>query len=324
QQQQQQQQQYTCANLLSPLMAANHTRYGKSVRFLQGCDSTSSPVLQIVTTTMNNISSLSGKKEKKKKKKKGDVALGKYVHFSTRENKTLKRLHDTSDDNDDYVGHHATTKVEPEQLLSISPQPMSLSLPHSDDDDAQKTWSDQDFKKQRRRRRRRRLKRRCTHETKPLPQSKQRNPNQFEALLKHTHKNHNEFHAIEMDMTQTNHNAKKIRFDPSAHSAIYDPSTNMIVWSNGKKWVRKDFVPFRGRWRDPQGHVISIEENGLFTYVEPRELGTYTSVVCGFYKIGITCANYTYTAKLIDKNVLKWDNGIQWYRVDKPESCLVM
>ncbi|ETO21828.1 hypothetical protein RFI_15377 [Reticulomyxa filosa] len=113
-------------------------------------------------------------------------------------------------------------------------------------------------------------------------------------------------------------------FDPSAHTAFYDPSTNMIIWSNGKKWVRKDFVPFRGRWRDPQGHLISIEENGMVTFIEPKELGNYAAVVCGFYKIGINYTNYTYTAKLIDKNMLRWDNGIVWKRVDKPESCLVM
>jgi len=149
-----------------------------------------------------------------------------------------------------------------------------------------------------------------------------RRSNQFEALLKGT-ENRNEFDVIEMDMSE-NTSAKKIMFDPSSHTAFYDPSTNMIIWSNGKKWVRKDFVPFRGRWRDPQGHVIAIEENGTITYIEPKDLGSYAAVVCGFYRIGINYANYTYTAKLQDKNVLKWDNGITWKRVDKPESCLIM
>ncbi|ETO21427.1 hypothetical protein RFI_15778 [Reticulomyxa filosa] len=144
---------------------------------------------------------------------------------------------------------------------------------------------------------------------------KRRKSNQFEAWLKNEPNNRNDsFHVIEMDMSE-NASATKIKFDPASHTAIFDPSTNIIIWSNGRKWVRKDFAPFYGHWRDPQAHVITIEENGTVTYIEPKDLGTYSAIICGFFKIGIHFGNYTYTAKLVNPALLEWDNGIQWTKI---------
>jgi len=144
---------------------------------------------------------------------------------------------------------------------------------------------------------------------------KKRNSNQFEALLKNMKNNgKDEFSVIEMDISETK-SAVKMKFDPSSYTAMYNPVTNMIVWSNGNKWVRKDFAPFRGHWRDAQAHLIVIEDNGTVTYIEPKELGSYSAIICGFFKIGICFGNYIYTAKLIGQNILKWDNGMQWTKV---------
>ena len=133
-----------------------------------------------------------------------------------------------------------------------------------------------------------------------------------------------------MDMEGTESTAKKISFDPTKHVAEYDCQTNMLIWSNGKKWMRKGvdaavvattsnfgtgFGPFRVRWRDPQGHVVSIEEDGTVRYIVPKSLGAYKSKVVGFFKISIAYQNHTFRAELTRDSHLRWDNGVLWKRV---------
>ena len=125
--------------------------------------------------------------------------------------------------------------------------------------------------------------------------------------------------------SNTHKQTKKKQNKKKRHQAYFDHNTNLLIWNtNNRKWVRKDFKPFKGRWRDSLGHVINIDENGTVKYVVPKDLGVYFAKIVGFYKIAITYQSHLFQAKLISKNDLKWDNGSVWKRVDKPEQCLIM
>ncbi|ETO16352.1 hypothetical protein RFI_21002 [Reticulomyxa filosa] len=156
------------------------------------------------------------------------------------------------------------------------------------------------------------------HNTSADALKKKRRSNQFEALLRGTRQDRCDVDTIEMELLEEK-NAKKIMFNSSLHSAMYDASTDIIRWNNGKRWIRKDFEPFQGEWRDSQGHIIAIKPDGVITYIQPEELGSYNAVVCGFYKISVTYANCIYTAKLLNKNILKWENGTQWTKMDSAD-----
>eukprot|EP00485_Elphidium_margaritaceum_P012428 CAMPEP_0202687298 /NCGR_PEP_ID=MMETSP1385-20130828/2988_1 /ASSEMBLY_ACC=CAM_ASM_000861 /TAXON_ID=933848 /ORGANISM="Elphidium margaritaceum" /LENGTH=1354 /DNA_ID=CAMNT_0049342065 /DNA_START=30 /DNA_END=4091 /DNA_ORIENTATION=- len=104
---------------------------------------------------------------------------------------------------------------------------------------------------------------------------------------------------------------EKVNFDPLRDEAIYDPATNVLVWSNGTKWIRKDFQVFCGRWRDPHGDSVVVNDDGIINYVKPK-LGVFHARVIGFYKIAVNVHSNTYEAVLIDINHLRWDNGTIW------------
>ena len=107
---------------------------------------------------------------------------------------------------------------------------------------------------------------------------------------------------------------EKMDLDVESSTAVYDPMTNTLNWSNGTRWIAKDFQVFVGQWRDPHGDRIEIDEDGLCHYITPK-LGTFQSRVVGFCKIAVRYEGVLYGAKLVDNSHLKWDNGSIWKRV---------
>ena len=107
---------------------------------------------------------------------------------------------------------------------------------------------------------------------------------------------------------------EKMALDPATCTAVYDPMRNTLNWSNGTRWIAKDFQVFVGQWRDPHGDRIEIDEDGLCHYITPK-LGTFQSRVVGFCKIAVRYDDNMYFAKLLDDGRLRWDNGSTWKRV---------